>query len=534
MRAAAWSAPSRAVAFFSGPVGTGTKIAILAVVNAIGVWALIILAHRHQWVAAAATLLVTAIIDVIYMLPRAYPAKFLLPGTFFLVAFQVIPILYTVNVALTNYSTGHVVSKAAAIKQIEQVTLAETGSGKTFTMTPADDSKGSLVLLLVDDTNGKTFVGTKDELKEVPKGTFTVSNGSITKADGYKVLTGQALIDSSANLGKLIVPSGGQNGIRAEGLSTAVELHPTLRYDQERDVFVRISDGTVFRDNGRGSFVGAKDEQLLPGWKVNVGLHNFSRLIHVRALRQPFLRVFVWNIAYAALTVLLSFAIGLFLAITLDKPGLRLRGAYRSALILPFAIPPFLSLLVWRGLLNDDFGVVNRLLGHIGIHIPWLFDGNAHWYLLHGNWAMVAILIVSTWLTVPYFFLISLGALQAIPAELVEAARVDGGSAWQVFRRVTLPLLLVAVAPLMIASFAFNFNDFGKVYLLTGGGPSVGDNTIAGASDILITYTYKIAFGAGLGQDYGLATAVSMIIFIIVAAISAFLFSRTKALENLA
>src|SRR3954467_15587234 len=142
MRATAWSAPSRAGAFFSGPVGIGTKIAILAVVNAIGVWALIIFAHSHQWVAAgarprghqwvaaAATLLVTAIIDVIYMLPRAYPAKFLLPGTFFLVAFQVIPILYTVNVALTNYSTGHVVSKAAAIKQIEQVTLAETGSGK--------------------------------------------------------------------------------------------------------------------------------------------------------------------------------------------------------------------------------------------------------------------------------------------------------------------------------------------------------------------------------------------------------------------
>ena len=134
----------------------------------------------------------------------------------------------------------------------------------------------------------------------------------------------------------------------------------------------------------------------------------------------------------------------------------------------------------------------------------------------------------------PYFFLISLGALQSIPAELVEAARVDGAGAWQSFRKVTLPLLLISVAPLMIASFAFNFNNFGNVYLLTGGGPSVGDNTVAGATDILISYTYKIAFAAGLGQDYGLASAVSICIFFIVGAIAAVSFSRTKALENIA
>ena len=121
----------------------------------------------------------------------------------------------------------------------------------------------------------------------------------------------------------------------------------------------------------------------------------------------------------------------------------------------------------------------------------------------------------------------------SIPAELTEAARVDGGGAWQVFRRVTLPLLLIAVAPLMIASFAFNFNNFNNVYLLTGGGPSVGDNTVAGATDILISYTYKIAFASGLGQDYGLAAAVSILIFFTVGIISAIAFSRTKALEQI-
>ena len=126
-------------------------------------------------------------------------------------------------------------------------------------------------------------------------------------------------------------------------------------------------------------------------------------------------------------------------------------------------------------------------------------------------------IIVSVWLTTPYFFLVSLGALQSIPAELTEAARVDGGGAWQIFRRVTLPLLLVAVAPLMIASFAFNFNNFNNVYLLTGGGPYTGASSIAGNTDILISYTYKLAVAAGKGNDYGLASAVAIIIFFIVA-----------------
>ena len=123
-------------------------------------------------------------------------------------------------------------------------------------------------------------------------------------------------------------------------------------------------------------------------------------------------------------------------------------------------MPGFLSLLVWAGLLNDEFGVVNNVLN---TSIPWLFDP---------TWAKVSVILVSVWLTFPYFFLVSMGALQSIPGELVEAARVDGGGPWQIFRRVTLPLLLVAVAPLLIASFAFNFNNFNNIYLLTGGGPA--------------------------------------------------------------
>ena len=302
-----------------------------------------------------------------------------------------------------------------------------------------------------------------------------------------------------------------------------------MRYDSKRNVFVRITDGKVFHDNGRGSFVNGSDE-LEPGWKTHIGFRNFSRIIHDPLVRKPFLSIFAWTFVFAAATVFFSFAVGLFLAIALDKRGMRFQQVYRSVLVIPYAIPGFLSLLVWAGLLNDDFGVVNRVFG---IHVPWLFGGNVFSWLPFISWPRIAVVLVSVWLTTPYFFLVSMGALQSIPDELTEAARVDGGGAWQIFRRVTLPLLLVAVAPLMIASFAFNFNNFNNVYLLTGGGPYNTESSVAGNTDILISYTYKLAIAAGKGSDYGLASAVAIIIFFIVAGISGVSFWRTKSLESL-
>ena len=522
---------AKLIAAFSGTPGIVLKIVLLSVANAIGIWAIVVLGTKHDWIAAAVVVGVTVAIDLLYFARRAVPAKFLIPGTFFLIAFQVIPVAYTIDVAFTNYSTGHILSKSDAIAQIKQVTLTQAGNGRTFTMAVAKDSGGHVVLLLSDDQTKQTYVGTSKSLTPVPKSTFTrASDGSITGAKGYRVLNAAQVstVAIATQLQNLIVPAGGDRGIRAEGLDTAAELQPTLRYDAKHDQFIRLSNHAVFHDNGQGTFVngtGKTQEQLLPGWKADVGFLNFSRMIHNPLVRAPFIRVFVWTFIFAGLTVFLSFSIGLFLAIALNKPGMRGRWVYRSAIILPYAIPGFLSLLVWHGLLNDDFGVVNSLLGHIGLHAPWLFDP---------NWARVSVILVSVWLTTPYFFLISLGALQSIPAELIEAARVDGAAAWQSFRKVTLPLLLVAVAPLMIASFAFNFNNFGNIYLLTGGGPALNDNGIAGATDILISYTYKIAFAAGLGQDYGLASAFSIVIFFLVATISAVSFWRTKSLENLA
>ena len=517
-----WSVPSRAVAALSGTVGLAIKIALLAIVNAFAVWAAFVLATDERWLALVVLVAATLAIDAAYLSPRAVPLKFLIPGTVFLLGFQVAPIVFNVNVAFTNWSTGHILQKQEAIEGIERSSLQEAPGGAIYVMAPARDENGDLVLLLVDDQTGRGAIGTTEGLEPNADLELTPEGAIASAPEGYTLVppTEQASLDKE--LTAFTVPVGENRFIRAEGFETALTLQPTLRYVPQRDVFVRISDGTVFRDNEHGSFVAANAEELEPGWRTHVGTENFSKLVRDPLVRDPFVRVFIWTLAFAFLTVLGSFAVGLFLALALNHPEMRMQRTYRSLLVIPYAIPGFLSLLVWQGLLNDDFGVVNNVLH---LNVPWLFDP---------TWAKVSCLLVSVWLTTPYFFLVSLGALQSIPAELVEAARVDGGGPLAIFRRVTLPLLLVAVAPLLIASFAFNFNNFNNIYLLTGGGPPSEDQSVAGATDILISYTYKLAFEAGKGQDYGLASAVSIAIFFVVAAISWVSFSRTKSLENLA
>lgn len=511
----------RLLAAFSGTAGLAVKIALLAVSNAMAVWAAFVLADRRHWVALVVLVAATLAIDALYFgTRRTLPLKFLLPGTLFMLAFQVVPIVYTVQVEFSNYSTGHILSKSEAIRQIQLNSLQPPENGRTFAMAPARDGNGELVLLLKDDASGATFVGTERGLTPIPGADVQAGALGITAAKGYTVVKGAELFAMDAQLRALKVPTSGQGAVSVQTISTAAELEPTLRYDAKQRAFVRLSDGVVFRDDGRGSFV-AGGQELEPGWKTGAGFRNFSNILTNPLVRAPFLQIFAWTFGFAISVVFLSFSVGLLLAVALNKRGMRFQRVYRSFVLIPWAMPGVLSLLVWQGLLNDDFGVVNRLF-HLSI--PWLFDA---------NWAKVSCIFVSFWLTVPYFFLVSMGALQSIPEELVEAARVDGGGALQIFRRVTLPLLLVVTSPLLIASFAFNFNNFNNIYLLTGGGPTQPDQPIAGSTDILISYTYKLALAAGKGGDYALASAVSIIIFVVVAAISAVSFTRTKALENL-
>ena len=500
------------------------KIALLAVSNALSIWAIYALATRHSWIAVGALLAVTAAIDLVYLVrrPGSIPLKFLVPGTVLLAAFQVIPIIYTIDIAFTNQSTGHLEKKAEAIPQIAGSSFVSANE-KSYSMAVAKGASG-YAFILQDQSSGKFYIGTETGVTPAPPGAVTASSGQITAAEGYTLVTDlvtvSALLDGPLKNFHPPYPGGGE--IRTSDGSYADVEKPTLQYDPKKDEFTNLVTGAIYKDDGNGEFANAANARdvLLPGWRTYIGGKNFSEVVRSKDVRSPFLNVFWWTFVFAAGTVLLSFAIGLFLAIALDKRGMRFQKLYRSILVIPWAVPGVLSLLVWQGLLNDSFGAVNRVLH---INVAWLFDPNM---------AKVTCILVSAWLTTPYFFVVSMGALQAIPEELTEAARVDGGNPRQVFRRVTFPLLLVAVGPLLIASFAFNFNNFNNIFLLTGGGPTTDASSVAGGTDILISYTYKLAFIQGNGQNYGLASAISIFIFLITAGSSAIGFMRAGVLEE--
>lgn len=250
-----------------------------------------------------------------------------------------------------------------------------------------------------------------------------------------------------------------------------------------------------------------------------VGLKNFYKILGSSELG-TFLRVAVWTVAWAFFSVLFSALVGLFLAIPLNREDLWGAKFYRTLFIVPWAIPAFISVLMWQGLLNTSSGAVNAVLGTIGIGaIPWLNDP---------EWARFSVLMVNVWLGYPFMMTICLSALQSIPKSVYEAADIDGASSWLQFKSITLPLLRASLIPVLISNFAFNFNQFTAIYLLTKGGPVVPGSE-AGATDILITYSYKLAFDL---YQYGIACAYAIIIFVVVAGVSGINIKLTGAFDD--
>jgi maltose/maltodextrin transport system permease protein len=195
------------------------------------------------------------------------------------------------------------------------------------------------------------------------------------------------------------------------------------------------------------------------------------------------------------------------------------RGVYRLFLVLPYAVPAFISILVFRGLFNESYGEINAIIrGFMGIFMDNYED--IAWFN-SPFWAKTMILIVNAWLGYPYMMILCMGLLKSIPDDLYEASAMDGASFVNNFFKITLPLLIKPLTPLLIASFAFNFNNFVLIMLLTNGAPDILDaNPQAGETDLLVSYTYRIAFQGNGGQNYGLAAAIATLIFLLVGAIA--------------
>ncbi|BCW77827.1 ABC transporter permease subunit [Arthrobacter sp. NicSoilB11] len=504
--------------------GILVKIVLLGLVDAFAVYVMIVLFMSQNWTVLVVAALVTGLVNWIYLRKGGLPAKYLAPGVFFLAIFQICVVAFTGYIAFTNYGDGHNSSKADAISAIQRAAQQRVPDSPSYRV--AVLGQGENFYLLLTGPDGKTLIGGDGKPAEKIESVQRDSTGKAIGVDGYSTLNLRQILANQNKITSLDVPlspNAADGSLRTADGSNAYIYRPTRTYDPATDTFKDTASGKIYHDGGHGNFVDDAGTALEPGWKIDVGFSNFTKAFTDDNLRGPLLQVAAWTITFALASVVTTFVMGLFLAITFNRQDLRGKRIYRILIILPYAFPVFLSGLVWSGLLNQEFGFINQaLLG--GAQIPWLSDP---WL------AKFSVLLVNLWLGFPYMFLVCTGALQSLPEELDEAARVDGASAWRIFRSIKLPLLLVSVAPLLISTFAFNFNNFNVIYMLTAGGPRFQGTTMdIGATDILITMVYKVAFGGGAGRDYGLASALAILIFIIVAVISAWSFKMTKSLEE--
>ncbi|GII99738.1 carbohydrate ABC transporter membrane protein 1 (CUT1 family) [Sediminihabitans luteus] len=502
-----------------------TKIVLLGLLDAVAAFAIVVMVGLDMWLPIVATVVATGLINWIYLgRGTRLPGKYLVPGVAFLLVFQVFVVLYSGYVAFTNYGDGHNGSKDDAIAAISRAGLDRVPDSPSYPVSVVE--KDGELGLLGQAPDGDVVVGTSDEPLTVVDDPTLNSLGVPTGAPGWTTLSLSDVLGRQGEVVDLTVPLSedpGDGFLRTDDASTAYVYRSAIVYDEATDTFTD-GDGVVYTDDGEGEFASADGQVLRPGWKITVGFENFERAFSDPQISGPLLRVTVWTFAFAILSVATTFALGLFLATVLNHPRMRGVKVYRVLVILPYAFPAFLSGLVWAGLMNPEFGFINQvLLG--GAEVPWLTDP---WL------ARFSVLFVNLWLGYPYMFLVCTGALQSLPGELEEAARVDGAGPWTVFRSIKLPLLLVSTAPLLIASFAFNFNNFNVIYMLTRGWPRFDDTTLdIGSTDLLITMVYKIAFGSGGARDFGLASALSILIFLLVAAVSVVAFRRTKSLEEI-
>lgn len=252
-----------------------------------------------------------------------------------------------------------------------------------------------------------------------------------------------------------------------------------------------------------------------------VGFKTFTNLVVLKSWSHTFFGVLTWTIIWAVLATVTTYFGGVLVALLIQQKGIRFKGVWRVILIIPYAIPQLISLLVMRNMFNGQFGPINQYLRYFGLEgLPWLTDP---------VWAKVTVIIVNMWVGIPVSMLLVMSVLTTIPKDLYEAADVDGATGFQKFKIITLPMIMFSTAPVLITQFAGNINNFNLIFLLTNGNPVVGDYQYAGATDLLVTWLYKLTLDQ---QRYSMASAIGIIIFMIIATFSIYNYRRTRSFKE--
>jgi maltose/maltodextrin transport system permease protein len=457
----------------------------------------------------------------VYLSQRAYAYRYMFPGLAGMAIFVVFPMVYTIAIGFTNYSSPN---HLQTFERATQVLLDQTytppgGTSYRFSVYRADEG---LQLVLQPQGSDARFITPPMDINDLKASNevVTVEVEPLSTEPGEPLAIREVIqLRGALDLISVQFPDG--SSATRKGLREFTSRQP---------LYVRNSDGALINQqtgatltpNFETGFYETSDGQAIrPGFRTGVGFANFIRTFTDPAFQGPFVQIFIWTVMFAGLTVLFSLIVGLTLACLLEWESLRFRKVYQTLLFLPYAVPAFISILVFRGLFNNNFGEINRILNAVlGIQPDWFSDP-----LL----AKAMILIVNTWLGYPYIMVLCMGLIKSIPGDLYEASAIAGIGPWQNFTRITAPLLVKPLTPLLIASFAFNFNNFVLIALLTGGRPDIlGAQVPAGTTDILVSYTYRIAFEDS-GRNFGLAAAISTLIFILVAIMAIVQIRMTKA-----
>lgn len=534
--------------------GGWLKALTLLVVVLFGGYSIVLMYANGEIPFAILTLLVLASGVFVFSNPKTYAHRYIFPGVAGMVVFIIFPMAYNIGISFTNYSGTNLLS----LERVQEYHLNQTYQveGGSFKYKLLKTDNGYRLGLTSDETGKHYVTGSlqltpKKEIEEhdIKTADLAYVGSPVDSSESSEWLNDKAepikaIIQLRTHLSQLQIKLPDQTILSMSGLRKFSALKP---------LFTRLKDGAIINNtiiindantlmnnktgelmrpnmttgfyqyvNEHNEFIG---EKVPPGFAVAVGWKNYIRAVTDKGIQEPFLQIFIWTVAFAGLSVLFTLAIGMVLASLVQWEELKGKGIYRVVLILPYAVPAFISILVFKGLFNQNFGEINLALGALFNVAPENFPA---WYT--DPWmAKAMILIVNTWLGYPYMMILCMGLLKAIPEDLYEASAMDGAGPIHNFFKITVPLLMKPLTPLLIASFAFNFNNFVLIELLTSGAPDIiGAIPQAGHTDILVSYTYQIAFESQ-GKDYGLASAIGTIIFLLVGGLALLNLKFTKA-----
>ena len=486
-------------------------LAVLGLLALLAALALVVLfygAHQRLW--ALGMLALTGAAVWIYVSPRFYAWRYVLPGALAALVFIVMPMLYTLAISFTNYSSDNLLS----FERATEVLLGRTeGSGASLEVAVLEQQGRHRFVFTAED--GQRFASAPVVLGtalRIPLQAAGSAENAEAAGAADVALTLKQLIALQPALRQVVAVLPDGREMRMSSLRRFAVSRPAFTRDADGSLR-STADGTPLSANfTTGHWQLADGTALEPGFRTAVGWQNYVRIFTDHRFLRPFVRVFSWTVSFAALNTLFTFGIGIVLAVALNWDALRGRNFYRVMLFLPYAVPAFISIPVFRGLFNENLGEINLILDQLfGVRPGWFSDAAL---------ARTMVLVVNTWLGYPYMMILSMGLIKAIPAELYEASALAGAGPMTNFFRITLPLIARPIAPLLIASFATNFNNLTLIALLTGGAPDYLDTTVpVGATDLLASYTYRIAFQDS-GQNYALACAISSLVFLLVATLA--------------